>query len=195
MNLSINYKSRIIFAVVMLFITFNRLEAQIEEAENKVQETIWHVKAFKPNAELIDIKAIDKDGKIHNIKAIQNSDDTSILDVKAFVNGKRLPVKLLVNEYDRYMPLKAIDDDGTIINVKGITKEGEILDVKGISKSGNIINIRAISKNGERYSLIAISPSGRKNDVKGIKLFDKEVETVIHGIKIFAHVKSITQRN
>lgn len=189
--------SILIFTFLVAFFYCINIEAQIQDSlhyieTQRINETIWHVKALGPDSELINIKAIDKNGKIHDVKAIQDSDDTSILDVKALVNGKRLPIKLLVNEYDSYVPVKAIDEDGTIIDIKGITKTGQILDVKAVSKSGNIINIRAITKKGDRYKIIAISPSGIKNDVKGIKMLKSKVETTIGGVAIFAHVKSTT---
>ena len=102
---------------------------------------IWHVKAMRPNGNIYHIKAIDKDGNIHPVKAIQDSDQTQLLGVKAFVNGKELPIKLIVKEDDRYYPLKAIDAEGNLINIKALTDENEILDVKGVSKTGNIVRV------------------------------------------------------
>lgn len=160
---------------------------------NSTQEIIWHVKAFRPEAKLLNVKAIDQHGNIHDVKAIQSSDDTSILDVKAFVNGKRLPVKILMNEGNNYLPVKAIDENGTLIDIKAITDKDQILDIKGVSKSGNIIHIRAISEEGVRYNIISISPEGQANNVTGIKMHQSEVETTIKGIDVFAHVKSIRQ--
>ncbi len=154
----------------------------------------WHVKAFRPEAKLLDIKAIDKDGKRHDVKAIQDSDDTSIMNVKALVNGKRLPIKLIIKSGDeRYYPVKAIDDKGNLINIKAISEDGEIMDVKGFSRSGNIINLRAITKDYRYYNIISISPAGDVNAVKGIKMFDTEEEAIINGVSIFAHVKSLRQ--
>jgi len=143
---------------------------------------------------LLNVKAIDKDGNIHDVKAIQNSDDYSILDVKAFINNKQLPIKLLVLEGDRYLAVKAIDEDGTLIDIKALTAEGRQIDVKGVSKSGNIVHIRAITEGGARYNIIAISPKGQINAVKGIKMFKTDVETVIEGIDVFAHVKAVHQK-
>ena len=62
------------------------------------EEVIWHVKAFHPDGKLLDVKAIDADGHTYDVKSIQNSDQTSILDVKAFVNGRVLPIKMLVSD-------------------------------------------------------------------------------------------------
>ncbi|RDY61517.1 DUF7486 family protein [Flagellimonas nanhaiensis] len=170
------------------------INAQIEKKEEEQFPIYWHVKAFRPQAKFIDIKAIDKNGTKHDVKAIQTYDDTSFLNVKALVNGERLPIKLIVKQGDRFYPVKAIDNDGTIIDIKAITKDGEIWDVKGVSKSGNLVHLRAISKEGVFYNIIAVSPKGKVNDVKGIKMMDTEVETVINGVSIFAHIKSLAQQ-
>ncbi len=163
------------------------------EAEtNNLAEVIWHVKAIHPDGKLLDVKAIGEDGTIYDVKAIQDTNQNSILDIKAFVKGKRLPVKVLVSE-DKYMPVKAIDVDGTIIDIKALTADGEILDVKGISQSGNIINIKAINKEGEFYSVKAISPKGWLNDIKGVKISKDPVEVVINGVEVYAHIKALTQ--
>lgn len=156
-------------------------------------ELLWDVKAYLPAAKLIKIKAIDKDGNIYDVKAIQSFDDTSMLDIKALVNGERLPIKLIVKDTDVYYPLKAITKDGTLLDIKGITESGEILPVKGVGRSGTIVHIRAIGKSSSFYTLFAISPEGQVNDVKGIKMLNTTVETTIKGVSIFAHVKALRQ--
>ncbi|NNE01856.1 MAG: hypothetical protein HKN52_01720 [Eudoraea sp.] len=153
----------------------------------------WHVKAYHPEATFMDIKAIDEEGNYHDVLVVQDSDDTSVMNVKAFVNGIRLPVKITLKGSDRYYPVKAIDENGTLIKIKAIAQNGEIMDVKGFSRSGNIINLRAITKDHKYYDIIAISPLGRVNGVKGIKMLDTEQEAVINGVPIFAHVKSLQQ--
>jgi hypothetical protein len=169
-------------------------EVEVNKTETEIQSDIyWNVKAYRPNAELLNIKAIDKDGKMHDVKAIQTSDDTSILDVKALKDGQRLPIKLIVKDMDRYYPAKGIDTDGTLIDIKAVTKDGEILAVKGVSKSGNIVHLRAITKDSLFYNIISISPEGKVNNVKGMKMLDTRVETVINGVSVFAHVKSLKQ--
>lgn len=156
-------------------------------------EIYWAVKAYSPTWGLLDVKAIDKIGNIHDIKAIQDSDDTSILNVKALVNGERLPVKLIVDYSVSLYPLIAITNDGSILNVKALDPDGEVITIKGFSKSGNIVHIRAIRPQNIMYNIIAVSPDGKVNTVKGIKMMDEEVETVINGILVFAHVKALTQ--
>ena len=161
------------------------------ESDN-LTEVIWHIKAIHPDGKLLDVKAIGEDGTIYDVKAIQDENQRSILDIKAFVNGKRLPVKMLVSE-NMYMPVKAIDTDGTIIKIKALTTDGEMLDVKGVSQSGNIINIKAINKEGKFYGVKAISPNGWVNDVKGVKMEKETVEGVVNGVDIYAHIKALTQ--
>ena len=158
----------------------------------KFKEVLWHVKAFKPEAKYLKIKAIDKKGNVYNVKAIQNSEQTSLLDVKAFVKGKRLPIKMLVGE-EKYYSVKAIDEEGNILDIKAITEDGKFLPVKGVSKSGNIVHIRAIYQDMIFYNVVAISPDGTTNAVKGIKMNPDNVETTVNGIEVFAHIKSIPQ--
>ncbi|MBU3822072.1 hypothetical protein KO566_08375 [Flavobacteriaceae bacterium XHP0103] len=159
---------------------------------NTMTEVIWHIKAIHPEGKLLDVKAIGEDGTIFDVKAIQDKDQRSILDIKAFVNEEQLPVKVLVSE-EKYMPVKAIGSDGTILDIKALTADGDILDVKGVSQSGNIINIKVVNKEGEFYGIKAISPNGWVNDVKGVKMKKGEVEEVINGIGVYAHIKGLTQ--
>jgi hypothetical protein len=161
---------------------------------NMDKDIIWHVKAYHPDGKLLDVKAITKDGKIHDVKVIQNSDQTSIMGVKAFVNGKILPVKVLVSE-DEYLPVKAITADGTVIDIKALSSDGENLDLKAVRQSGNILHLNVIDENGEFYNIEAISPKGWIRDVKGIKMLTSPVEVVINGVEVYAHIKSVPQVN
>lgn len=158
--------------------------------EEPFVETNWNVKARLPNNDILDVKAIDKDGNIFDVKAVQNTEQISIIDVKAFVNGNVLPVKILTSN-ETIFPVKAIHNDGTILDIKAITNDGKKFEVKGVFYSGNIIHIKAINPNGDFYGIEAISPKGWINDVMGIKMFDSPVEGTINGKDIFAHIKSI----
>ncbi len=162
-----------------------------DDKEEPAKEIFWEIKAYKIFETLLDVKAIDKDGKMHDIRAIQNSEDVSILDVKAFVDGERLPVKLIIKNGERYYPLKAIDSEGNLIDIKAITPDGNILPVKGVSKTGNVVHLRAIAEDQSFYDIIAMSPDISFNHVKGIKMTDNPVEAIVNGVSIFAHVKSI----
>jgi len=109
------------------------------------------------------------------------------------IDGQRVSVKLIKTKGDLLYPVKAITQDGTVLDVKAIDTDGEIIDVKGVSKTGNIVHLRAIRPQVIMYNIIAVSPDGKVNDVKGIKMMNQEVEAVIHGVNIFAHVKALTQ--
>lgn len=181
-----------IFYLVIILIANLSFSQETKADKAEFEEIIWHVKAFRPQFKFLKIKAIDKNGTVYDIKAIQNSEQTSLLDVKAFVKGKRLPVKMLVGE-GKYYPVKAIDESGDILDIKAITEEGQFLPVKGVSQSGNIVHIRAIYNNMIFYNVVAISPSGKTNAVKGIKMSSDKVETTVNGTEVFAHIKSIPQ--
>lgn len=187
---------------VLLMLGFSSGNAQVLDNDktdpNKPEtelwpDILWDVEAYLPEAQLVKIKAIDKDGNMYAVKAVQRFYDTSILDVKAIVNGEQLPVKLIVKEDDIYFPLKAITGDGILLDIKAVTKTGELLPVKGIGRSGNIVYIKAIGKDTTFYSVFAISPKGQVNDVKGVKMLKTTVETKIEGVAIFAHVKALRQ--
>ena len=190
------------FFIIFFSLFFVLGNAQvIKENDNDVDkpETVvpvdiyWDVKAYnKKEAKLLKIKAIDEEGNIFNVKAIQTSDETSIMNVKALVDGKKLSVKMLTKgEKDTFYPVKAIDEEGNILGIKAITEDGEILNVKGFSRSGNIIHLRAITKDYRYFNIIAISPDGKTNAVKGIKMMDDEVEGIINNVPFYAHIKAI----
>lgn len=189
-----------LFLLFFLGFTFGNAQILDTNATNTnkpetevVQDILWDVKAYLPEAKLIKIKAIDKDGNMYPVKAIQSFDETSILDIKAIVNGEYLPLKLIVKEDDEFHPLKAITKDGVLLDIKAITDTGELLPVKGVSRYGMIVQIKAISKDASFYNVFAISPEGQVNDVKGIKMLNTTVETNIKGIPVYAHVKALRQ--
>ena len=189
-----NYSTLLVF-IQLAFLSSNYVFTQTTKSEKeKEKEIIWHVKAYRPVAKLIDIKAIDKRGRIYDVKAIQNAEQTSLLDIKALVKGKQLPIKMLLSD-GKYHPVKAIDEDGNIFDIKAVRDDGLILPVKGVSRSGNIIHIRAIDNDEIFFNVIAISPDGITNAVKGIKMTNEDVEATVNGVEIFAHIKAIKQEN
>ncbi len=96
-------------------------------------ETIWHIKAIHPEGRFLDVKALDKVGNIYDVKAIEESGNLHLMDIKAFVGGKRLPVKVLVSD-DQFAPVKAISPDGHLHDVKGLkmSKEDVELTISGV---------------------------------------------------------------
>jgi hypothetical protein len=196
-------KSSKIIGIIVLFmfgISYsNAQELDIDKTDTHKPETelppdvIWDVKAYMPEAKLIKVKAVDEDGKLHDVKALQSFGDTSILDVKCLYNDEVLPVKLILGEGDNNYALKAIKEDGTLLSIVAVTDEGEQFQIKGIKRIGNIVNIRVLGKDGTHYKVFAISPEGHVNDVKGIKMLRTEEETVVNGVSVYAHVKALTQ--
>ena len=200
----ISSPSKLSTLFILLFLIVSNGFAQIEvnnrskliKPETNVSgDLLWHVKAFRPDAQILKVKAIDTDGNIYDVKAVQPSEgSTSVLSVKAIVNEKRLPIKIVFPKgNDKYFPLVAIDKDGKKLKIVAINDAGEYLEVKGHSKSGNIIHISAITKDNMGYNIIAISPFGEVNAVMGMKMLDTREEAVINGVSIFAHVKAIKQ--
>jgi len=163
-----------------------------EKEENKFKNIIWNVKAITEDGRNLKVKGFDTEGNIFDVKAIQDSDQSSFMNVKAIVNGNELPIKVLVSD-DKYAPVKAIDGDGNLYKIKAIDDDGTILDIKGVNREGNIVDIKAINDNGDFYAIKAFSPDGKLNDIKGIKIFKRTKEMSIRGNKIYAHIKAITQ--
>jgi hypothetical protein len=168
-------------------------EAEVVEPEVPAFENIiWNVKAIHPDGQTLDIKAFDAAGNTIDIKAVQNSDQDSFLDVKAFLDGEELPVKLLVSQ-DRFAPVAAIDKTGATYDLKAVTAEGKLLDVKGVSRIGYVVIMKAINEKGDFYGVKAISPTGKLNDIKGIKINAQEREMSLSGVSVHAHVKAMHQ--
>ena len=170
----------------------SQVKVQTQKEAKVSGEVVWHVKAIHPEGYFLDIKAFDEEGRMYAIQAIQDAEQTTLMDVKILMNGKRIPVKILQSD-GRFMPVKGITSEGQILNIKAVNLKGEQLDVKGIGHSGNIIHIKAITKNKEFYGVKAISPSGNLNDVKGVKVTKNPIEGSVNGVLIHAHVKAMSQ--
>lgn len=160
--------------------------------ENDFERIIWNIKAVTADGKNLDVKAFDAEGNTFDVKATQDSKQHSFMNIKAFVEGAELPVKIMQST-DEYAPVKAIGRNGTIYDIKALTEDNVKLDVKGISRSGNIIHVKAINENGEFYGVKAFAPDGKLNEVKGIKIFERKVEMKIQGNPVYAHLKAIQQ--
>ena len=153
------------------------------------ENTLWDVKVIRPSGRVLDVKAVDPEGKLYDVKAIEREDNPYFLDVKAFVDGKPHPVKV-VDSSERYAPVMAIDIHGKNLEIRALGPGGKHYDVKGIRQSGSIIRLRAIGV-AKNYPISAISPDGRVFDVKGVKMVAQRVEMVIGTTQIHAHVKAL----
>ena len=198
-NLTASGQLGIPLMIAFLFLSFGILNHSATGLENRsiekvslVKEVIWHVKAVHPEAYFMDVKASDREGNVYDVKSIQYADQSSILDIKADVDGKNVPIKILVSN-ERFMPVKGIKSDGTILNIHAVAPDGSRIDVKGVSHSGNIIHIKAVSPKNEFYGVKAIAPDGKLNDVKGLKMSKERVEAIVNNVEIYAHIKAIAQ--
>ena len=155
-------------------------------------DPIWNVKCVLPDGHVLGIKAVDKSGNLHDVKAFLSNGNATLLDIKALIGGDKVSVKVLVSA-DKNAPVKAIGADGTIYDIKAIAADGSKLDVKGVSRSGNVYNIKAIAANGDVMAVKAISPHGLFYDVKGVKFSADDKEMDMNGVAVRAHVKALPQ--
>ena len=151
----------------------------------------WKLNVETPDGKTLVVKAIDKEGNQIDVKAVQDSEQHSFMDIKAFTKEYILPVKVMHTE-DEHAPVCAVSSDG-LYQLKAISEDNVQYDIKGISRSGRIINIKAINENGEFLDVKAIAPNGKTNYVHGIKIFDKEVEMTSKGHPVYAHLKALHQ--
>ena len=153
------------------------------------EDFIWNVKAIGTDGHSIPVKALDKSGGVHDVKAFMENGDRWIMDIKAIIDGKKVPVKMLVSD-DPLIPVKAVGADGTIYDIKALASDGRKLDVKGTAQDGNIIHLKAIDGD-KRLGVKAISHKGAQYDVKGLRFSSDKAEGQVNGTAIRAHVKAI----
>ncbi len=153
------------------------------------EDLIWNVKAIGTDGHFIPVKALDKNGGAHDVKAFMENGDRWIMDIKAIIHGKKVPVKMLVGD-DAFIPVKAIGADGAIYDIKGLAPDGRKLDVKGILQEGNVIHLKAIDGD-KQLGVKAISDNGAQYDVKGLKFSSERTEVLVNGVSIQAHVKAM----
>lgn len=163
----------------------------LPQSEGPGNAPIWHIKAIHPGGWTLDVKALDGEGNIFDVKALQDGGQRQFMDVKALRGELQIPVKILVSDA-AYAPVKAIGADGTIYDIKAL-EDGKMRDVKGVRTSGNLIHIKAIGEDGSFYGIKAISPEGLLNDVKGVRVSETELEATINKVPVRAHVKALPQ--
>lgn len=168
---------------------FTSLDAQ-ETSGGK--DIIWHVKAIHPKGNTMDVKAFNEKGERFDVKALVDVEQSYIMEVRTFVGGKGIPVKVLVSE-DEFKPVAGIDDKGKTYVLRAITDDGKYLPVKGVRESGYIIHVKAVGADGTFYGVKALSTVGKMRDVKGVKMYDKQLELTLNGIPVHAHVVALPQ--
>lgn len=152
---------------------------------------IWHVKAIGTDGHFLDLKVREPNGTLHPVKALYEDGNDQLMDVKAFVNGARLDVKVLESS-DEPLPVKAIGADGQVHDIKALMADGTVLDVKAVAQDGAILHIKAIAPDGTQLGVKAIGPGGQLRDVKGMK-FREGTELTLHGVPVLAHIKAMPQ--
>ncbi len=172
-----------------LMVAFSFVNAQGEMPSEGV---IWHIKAIHPEGKTLDVKAFDENGTRFDVKAIEDVDQSYVMEVRTFVEGKGIPVKVLVSE-EEYKPLAGIDDAGKTYVLNAITEDGRYLPVQGVRKSGYIIHVKAVNEDGSFYGVKALSTRGKLRDVKGMKMYDKQLEVTLNGVAVHAHVVALPQ--
>ncbi|MEI9943033.1 MAG: hypothetical protein WDN26_02320 [Chitinophagaceae bacterium] len=155
-------------------------------------ETIWHVKAFLPDGHILNVKALDKSGNIYDVKAIQKGNNFHMMDIKALVGEKKLPVKMLVSN-DKYTPVKAIGEDGYGLRYQSTDSRRRSPGCKRNQPYGKCYSAKSDHKNGDFYGIKALSAKGQLYDVKGIKLSSDSVEATVNGVAVYAHIKALPQ--
>jgi hypothetical protein len=153
---------------------------------------VWHIKAIHPAGHLLDVKAIDADGGVFDVKAIEQTGNRYVLDIKAFVAGEVLGVKVLASD-DWFGPVKAVRADGSYLDIKALTADDQRLDVKAVSRTGHVLDIKAIGEGQQFWGIKAVSPDGHVYDVKGLKMLNDDVELQLGPTPIRAHVKALPQ--
>lgn len=154
---------------------------------------LWHIVGVHPDGYFLDVKAQGEKGEMYDVNAIMDSDQRSLLNIKAFKSDTEiLPVKILPST-ENYKPVNAIGENGTIYKIVAIDKSGNNLAVKGVRVFENIIDIKVVNAAGEFYGVKAISQKGQMNDVKGMKMLNQPIETKIGDVEVFAHVKALPQ--
>ena len=155
-------------------------------------EPIWNVHAIHQSGVSFPIKAFDDAGNMCDVKAYYENGNAHMLDIRALINGKKLPVAILA-EADDFASVKAIGEDGSVYDIKALTPDNQLMDILGASLAGNIIHVKASDSEGVFHGVKAISPSGQLYDIKGIKMSKEVVEGKISGVRVRAYVKALPQ--
>lgn len=192
-----NFKThfRVILIMTLVFGVFScnntsKKKTVTQPEKENIAATYWALEAVSPEGKTLAIKAQDGGGNLYDVKAIQDADQSSFLDIKAFVGDKKLPVKVLLSKND-LAPVKAIDKGGISYEIVALTEAREKYVVNGVKRFGNIIEIKAIDKKGKLLPIKAKSPNGEIDNVLGIKINVKDQEMTLNGFPIYAHVKAM----
>lgn len=154
------------------------------------QNITWPVKALQKFGQDLVVNAYFDDGTIVPLTAVMKDNDTHFMDVKVVKDGQNISVKICACD-DLLLPVKAVLDDGTMIDLFATDNSGEKYEIKGVSREGNLIVIAAIISDEKQIPLIALSPEGKTWNIYGVKFTLDNVEMEINETKVAAHVKAL----
>ena len=112
--------------------------------------------------------------------------------IKPLVGGKVTVDKAHLTDPDVVEAIRtALEERGVLVFPELNLTDDERLDVKGVAQTGHLYHIKAIGPDRALYGVKAISPTGQMRDIKGVQVDPEEVEAVMNGVKVAAHVKAL----
>ena len=177
----------------LLFFTADTLQAQRpSDKENQAIEG-WWIRAIHDAGQTYEVVAMDAQGKIHPVRDIEDYAQSYIMEIVAWVDELPYSVKIL-HEGKNARRVAAIGPEGKILTLWAKLGDDEYLPVMGTERVGYIINVKAVHpESGEIIAVKALSPAGKLRDVKGVKMYEKDIESSWLGVDIQAHVVALPQ--
>ncbi len=168
----------------------------LPQVRNKSDAIQWDIAAIHPDGNSYPVYAIDEDkGVEHPVRALSDGGNFHLLDVKAFINRYKYPVKLAQEIGLKNTTLVSIYERGKVYQVMAKVGDSQYIPIRGLQLEGNMIAVKGEGSDGTIYAVKAISPGNDLFDVKGIKIKNDDVEGMITGLgyafKFYAHVKAI----
>lgn len=182
-------------AFMVVFMCFSATSAQQvtrQEKSDAREGGVWHVKALHPDGYILDVRAYDRMGNVYEVKAVNDSCQSYIMDINAYSDKEILPVKVLMGT-DGHNPVSAIDDEGKNFQLRAVTPEGKFFPIRGSKSSVYTVDIKAVTPEGRLLNIRAVSPDGKLREVKGIKMYEKSLEMTLQGVEIHAHLVALPQ--
>jgi hypothetical protein len=138
------------------------------------------------------LKAQKSNGVLLDVIAMSDEGDDCFMDIRAVENGHYYSIKLIASD-SMQIPVMAVKDNGSTMNIIAVASDGEIYQVKGVSRFGNTIKIVGVTQSGSFKELVAKASDGRTKSISGIKFEEENVELQIGQTKIIAHLKAMPQ--
>ena len=168
------------------------------QVQQNIPNELGIVKGLSHQQEtLYDIKAIKNDGTQYNVnviidKSCDGSRDICIHSVRAFIDGKETPVKVVSEENGARLTIKAITGKGELVDIKGIDKAGKLVDLKVFYKPGSQAhNIKLVHQDGTITATKGFDKNGEIYHIKALTISEGGTRTV-NGVDYFGDVKAIS---